>query len=160
MVGSIYDWTLNAPTNDVADAAINWAEFQNPDTVNNSARQMMARHAEVLRDATPTRTMGGVANIYTVALASNPTALVDGLVVYGYVNVTNTGVSTLAVSTALGTSFGAKPLRAKSSWATAFQSSERFPKGSSRRASRAHLTGGCATMALVAKSAPRSRASI
>ena len=45
-MADIYDWSVIAADNDDADAAINWMEGQFPDTVNNSARQMMARIAE------------------------------------------------------------------------------------------------------------------
>ena len=68
MVGSIYDWAVSPDSNQTADAAINWQEFQDPATVNNAARQMMARVSEWLKDIAPTRTStGAVANTYNVA---------------------------------------------------------------------------------------------
>lgn len=105
---SIYTWSVTPADNATADSAINWAEFQAPDTVNNSARQLMARVAETIKDLTPTRTSGGTGNAYTVTTSSSIAALVDGTVVYFYADKTSTGAATLAVN-----SFGAKPLRAK-----------------------------------------------
>ena len=54
MTGSIYDWAVSPDSNQTADAAINWQEFQDPPTVNNSAGQMMARVSEWLEDIAPT----------------------------------------------------------------------------------------------------------
>ncbi len=108
MTTSIYAWSTDAAANATADGSINWSEFQAPDTVNNSARQVMGRVAEVLKDFTPTRTSAGSGNAYTVSTTSAMTALVDGTVVYFYADKTNTGTSTLACN-----AFGAKPLRAK-----------------------------------------------
>jgi len=117
MAGSIYDWSTTPATNATADAAINWAEFQDPDTVNNSARQMMARQAEFLADTNATKTSTGTANTYAVTLASVPSSLVNGTIVYFLAHQSNTGAATLAVN-----SFGAKPLRAKK--ATALKNGE------------------------------------
>ena len=110
MAGSIYDWSTTPTTNATADAAINWAEFQDPDTVNNSARQMMARSAEFLADTNATKTSTGAANSFAVTLTSVPSSLVNGTIVYFIAHQGNSGAATLAVN-----SFGAKPLRAKKS---------------------------------------------
>ena len=112
MAGSIYDWSTTPATNATADAAINWAEFQDPDTVNNSARQMMARHAEYRADTNATITSTGAANTYAVTLTSVPTTLVNGTIVYFVAHQSNSGAATLAVN-----SFGAKPIRARRSTA-------------------------------------------
>lgn len=50
MAGSIYDWSTTAGTNASADGDINWTEGQLPSTVNDSARTMMKRVAEWVKD--------------------------------------------------------------------------------------------------------------
>lgn len=114
MTGSIYDWSTTASSNASADAEINWAEFQAPDTVNNSARQMMARLAEYRGDTAPIRASTGAANVYAVTSTSSPTALIDGQVVWFRAHQTNTASSTFALN-----SFGSAPLRAKTATALA-----------------------------------------
>lgn len=72
MTGSIYDWTIAPDANGTNDGDINWAEFQDPATVNNSARRMMGRLAEYLDDLAPIRTSTGASNVYQVTMASSP----------------------------------------------------------------------------------------
>jgi len=103
---SILNWSTTADDNATADGAINWAEFQNPDTVNDSARKVMARVAERIADLAPKRASTGAANTYAVTLTSTPAALTDGLEVAFVAHQDNSGASTLAVN-----SLGAKPLR-------------------------------------------------
>ena len=105
---SLYDWSTTPASNDLADSAINWLEFQDPATVNNSARQMMGRVAELRRDIAPTRTSTGSNNAYVVSTTSVPTSLVDGVIVYFYADKSNSGAATLAVN-----AFATYPLRAK-----------------------------------------------
>lgn len=50
MATGIGAWSTTAGDNDDADTNINWAEGQGPETVNNSARAMMAAEAVFLRD--------------------------------------------------------------------------------------------------------------
>lgn len=50
MATGIGAWSTTAADNDDADTNINWAEGQGPETVNNSARAMMAAQAVFLRD--------------------------------------------------------------------------------------------------------------
>ena len=50
MTDSIYSWSTTPATNATVDSQINWQENQAPDTVNNSARQEMARVAEFRSD--------------------------------------------------------------------------------------------------------------
>lgn len=108
MAGSIYDWSLTPATNATADGDINWQEFQDPATVNNSARQMMGRLAEFRRDIAPFRTSTGSSNAYAVTSSSSPVSLVDGTIVYFYADKTNSGAATLALN-----AFATYPLRAK-----------------------------------------------
>lgn len=105
----IYTWSLTAADNDDADSAINWAEFQDADTVNNSARQMMARVAEFRDDLMPTRTSSGSSNAYSVTSSGAPSALTANFVVWFVADKTNTGAATLTVD-----ALTSKPLRAKS----------------------------------------------
>lgn len=98
MAGSLYAWSTTAADNATADALINWAEFQDPSTVNNSARQLMGRVAEWRKDQTPTRTSSGAANVYAITIGSTPDALVDGLTVGFYPHQINTADCYLAVN--------------------------------------------------------------
>lgn len=108
---SIYDWSTTAADNDDADSGINWAEFQDPDTVNNSARQMMARQAALMKDWAPNKVSTGAANVYTVSSFTAPGGVdpPDGMTVGFIAHQTNAGASTLAVD-----SYGGRPLRAVS----------------------------------------------
>lgn len=105
---NIYTWSQTPASNDVADSGINWAEFQPPDTVNNSARAMMARVATFVADSMPTRTSAGTVNSYTVTSAAAPVALTANFLVWFIADKTNTGTATLTVN-----ALAAKPLRAK-----------------------------------------------
>lgn len=105
----IYTWSLTAADNDDADSAINWAEFQDADTVNNSARQMMARVAEFRDDLMPKRTSSGSSNAYIVTSAGAPASFSANFVVWFISDKTNTGAATLVVD-----ALSSKPLRAKS----------------------------------------------
>jgi hypothetical protein len=59
-------WSTTALTNAGADSAINWAENQDPASVNNSARSMMAAEAKHLDDVGGALVAGGTANALTV----------------------------------------------------------------------------------------------
>lgn len=110
----IYTWSTSAADNDDADPGINWAEFQDPDTVNNSARVMMARVASWRDDFLPKRTSAGSNNAYTVTAASAPSAYSSDFLVWFIADKTNSGAATLAPN-----ALAAKPLRAKSGTALA-----------------------------------------
>ncbi len=58
-------WSTTAATNSTADAGINWAEGQDPATVNNSARGMMAGRAKARLDQGGGLSAGGTANALT-----------------------------------------------------------------------------------------------
>jgi len=62
---SVYDWSTTALTNTTADSAINWQEGQGANTVNNSARAMMAAIAAYLRQTNGSVSSGGTGNNYT-----------------------------------------------------------------------------------------------
>lgn len=109
MVDSIRSWSTTASNNATADGSINWQENQAPDTVNNSARAMMARLAELVGDTSPLRISGGSSATYTVTATSSPTTLPDGFQVTFYADRDCPGPSFLSVN-----SYGAIPLRGKS----------------------------------------------
>jgi hypothetical protein len=106
---SIYDWSQTPIENEASDGEINWNENQDPGTVNNSARAMMARIRAHIADITPSRASMGSANIYAINIASAPSSLVDGLTVAFRAHQANTGSSILQVN-----SFGSIPLRSVS----------------------------------------------
>ncbi len=59
-------WSTTAATNSNVDTGINWAEGQDPATVNNSARGMMAARAKARLDLGGGLAAGGTANALTV----------------------------------------------------------------------------------------------
>lgn len=91
------DWSLTAADNANSDAGINWAELQNPDTVNNSSRQEMARVAQFYRNMRGALVTGGAANAYTVSVTSEPTALSKGWIALVKFVDAATGASTFKV---------------------------------------------------------------
>jgi hypothetical protein len=111
-VADIYDWSTTAADNDDADATINWAEAQTPGSVNNSARAMMKRVAELLDDIGGVGTVGGTADAITLTSAIG--ALAAGKVVAFKAGGANTGAATLNVN-----SLGAKAIRHKGDTALA-----------------------------------------
>ncbi|MER9159090.1 hypothetical protein [Mesorhizobium sp. M0778] len=105
-MSSIWDWSKVAAGNATADSAVNWQEGQPPSTVNGSARQMMARNAELLGDIGGALTAGGSANVLTVTANSAFTAYADGLILALRGATDNTAAATLNVN-----SIGAKSIR-------------------------------------------------
>jgi microcystin-dependent protein len=104
---NVYEWSTTAATNATADGAINWAENQLPGTVNGSARSMMAAFAKFLADINGTLSTGGSSNAYTIASPNTTySALASGIVIGFKANHTNTGASTLNLS-----SLGAKDIK-------------------------------------------------
>ena len=103
---SIFAWDSTASENDDADSTINWPEGQNPSTVNNSARAMMARVSDFIGDLLELKTTGGSSTAYTVTATQSPASLPNGFTVYLLPHATNTGTCTLNVN-----SLGAKALR-------------------------------------------------
>lgn len=97
-MASIYDWSLTAADNATADADINWQENQPPDTVNNSARQMMTRVAELLDDLGAVADSTGSGNTYAVTAQSGITAYARGITISFKADKTNTGAATLNVN--------------------------------------------------------------
>ncbi len=96
-MGSVYDWSKAAAANATADAQINWQEQQAPGTVNDSARQMMARLAELRDDlggintGGAVNTTGGAANAYTLTANSLWTTFGAGRIVSCRLHAASTG---------------------------------------------------------------------
>lgn len=80
-MSSIYDWSTTAASNGNSDASINLAEGMPPSAMNDSARQMMGREAEILKDLGGGIAAGGTANALTLTAASAFTTLADGRIV-------------------------------------------------------------------------------
>lgn len=97
-MGSIYDWSVTPFDNQNSDVNINWLEGQPTDTVNNSARAMMARQAEWMRDLGGTITTGGTANALTATLNSRFTQLATGRMAVLKASLSNTGAATLNIN--------------------------------------------------------------
>ncbi len=108
-MSSIFDWSLTAANNANSDSAINWQEGQLPSSVNNSARQMMTRVAEFLKDFGGTVTAGGSANAITITANSPFSAYATGQVIAFKASATNTGAVTANVN-----SIGSKAIRKSS----------------------------------------------
>ncbi len=109
MTDTIFAWSQTAASNANADASINWAEFQNPDTVNDSARQMMKRVADLLASSAPKQTSTGTATAYVVTSPAAGATLRDGESVTFIPHLSNTTACTLQVA-----GRAAKPWRPKS----------------------------------------------
>jgi hypothetical protein len=107
MQRSIYSWSKVASENDVADADIDWREGQFPDTVNDSARQMMGRNAEFRDDITGTLMASGMANAITLTANSAFTTLANGRMLTFRAAANNTGPVSLNVN-----GLGSKAVRA------------------------------------------------
>jgi hypothetical protein len=102
-----YGWSTTASNNATADSTISWAEFQDPSTVNDSARAMMARIAEWRKDVAPTRSSTGSGNAYAVTSeAADAAGYRDGEIVTFIADRANTSSCTLNVNAR-----GAKPFR-------------------------------------------------
>lgn len=95
----IGEWSLVAADNGDIDTGINWEELQPPDSVNNSARAMMARLAQAYQNMRGGIVTGGVADAYTVAVTSEPTSLAIGWVGLVKFHAANTGASTFKIGT-------------------------------------------------------------
>jgi len=106
---SIFAWSTTASDNDDADSTINWSEGQNPSTVNNSARAVMARVSEFLSDITSAKTTAGTGAAYTVTATQQPASLPDGFTLLILPHADNTGTCTINVN-----GLGAKALRSTS----------------------------------------------
>jgi hypothetical protein len=106
MAASIWDWSKVAGSNGNADSGIDFTEGQTPGSLNDSARQLMARVAELRDDITGTITAGGTANALTVTANSGFTIYANGRMVAFIAASDNTSSATLNVN-----GIGAKSVR-------------------------------------------------
>lgn len=97
-MSSIYDWTVDPGDNGSADADINWSEGMPPSAVNNSARQMMGRVAEYVKDTGGAIAAGGTANAITLTSSSAITAYADGQRFTFRATATNTGATMVNIN--------------------------------------------------------------
>jgi len=105
MADSIYDLSTTAGSNTNV-GGMNWAEGQDPGTVNDSARQFAALIAQILGDLGGALSAGGTANGLTVTANSAFTTLADGRLVSFRATASNSGAATLNVN-----GIGAKSIR-------------------------------------------------
>src|SRR5690606_14780309 len=98
MASSIYDWSTDPASNATADEDINWAEGMPPSGVNNSARQMMGRVAEYIKDIGGILESSGTANSITLTANSAITTYTNGLRFTFRAGATNNGAATLNVN--------------------------------------------------------------
>lgn len=101
MAATIYDWSTTAGNNATADADINWSEGQFPSTVNDSARQMMGRQAEWLKD-NGVIAAAGTANAIALTATANTTSPVHGMTLAFRAAATNTATATLSINGGAG----------------------------------------------------------
>lgn len=106
-MGSIWDWSTTASNNGASDSGINFAEGMAAAAVNNSARALMARVAELLADAGGTVSTTGSSNAYLLTSTAGVTAYTDGQIFGFTANFTNSSTATLNVR-----SLGAKTIYA------------------------------------------------
>lgn len=99
MVDSIYRWSLTASSNDAIDSIINWRENQLPSTVNDSARAMMQRIAELREDLTGSLVTTGTQPNYVLQTNAQFDTLTNGRFITVRIHATNAGgASTLNVN--------------------------------------------------------------
>lgn len=104
-MANIYSWNTDAAQNANSDSAIDWSEGMAPSGVNDSARFMMARIAELLTDLGGALEAAGSANAIAMTAESAFTAYDDGQIIAFRAVADNTGATTLNVN-----NVGAKPL--------------------------------------------------
>ncbi len=97
MAGNPYLWSTTAAANDSIDSDINWAEFQNPSTVNNSARALMAAVAGWRRDKQGELTATGT-NTLLLSSSIAYSTLTTGLEIGFSPSAANTLSATLQVN--------------------------------------------------------------
>ncbi len=105
-MSSIFDWSVTAINNQNSDSGINWLEGQLPGTVNGSARAIMGRVAEIVKDIGGALVAGGTANALTVTANSAFTTNVNGRFLAFRAASDNTAAATLNVN-----GIGAKSIR-------------------------------------------------
>ena len=99
MSNDFWDWSETTADNGSIDTEINFAEFQNPDTVNDSMRAVMRRITQWRKDLATTRSSTGSGNAYAVTSQTRAAgAYVDGETVAWIADRANTAAATLNVN--------------------------------------------------------------
>lgn len=106
MAGNIYQWSTTSAANGTADADVPWPEGMARRQVNDSARSLMGRVAEILGDMGGALSAGGTANGLTVTANSAFTTYENGRIVAFRATANNSGAATLSVN-----AIGAKAIR-------------------------------------------------
>ena len=91
-------WSRTAISNATADPDINWQEGQLANTINDSARAVMAALAAFRDDLAGLTVTAGTGNAYTAAVFSNIDAYRTGLAFWCKFDRANTGACTLSVN--------------------------------------------------------------
>lgn len=109
MASGLHIWSQTAADNGNADVNVNFAEGQAPSSVNDSARQVMAKIAEYRDDTAGSLTTGGTSTAYTLSANATFASLseLDGQCVVFKAHTTSGASPTLNVD-----SLGAKALHA------------------------------------------------
>jgi hypothetical protein len=104
---SVYEYATSEASNSTT-GGWNTAEGMDPSAVNDGMRVHKQNVSGYLKDQGAVNTVGGSANAITVTLAAAPVALVDGYRFTFNATAANTGNTTLNVTPAGGSAFGAK----------------------------------------------------
>lgn len=97
-MASIYDWSTTEASNATADSEINWAEGQDPGTVNNSAREMMRKLAVFRQMVSGELTTTGTTAAYVLTFNHAPSAYIQGFYVVFKAHLTCVADATLNVN--------------------------------------------------------------
>jgi len=97
-MSSIYDWSLDAAANANADPLINWAEGQPPGSVNDSARVMMQRIAQYVRDQGGILLADGTENALSLSLHAPVSLYQEGIMVRFRARFANNGAVTVNIN--------------------------------------------------------------
>lgn len=105
---AVYDYSTTAANNTEIDGVDSTGTTGLVKSGDNYARSMMAHAKGFALDLGSVNTVGGTADAITVTLSSAPSALVDGMRITINASAANTGATTLNVTPAGGSAFGAK----------------------------------------------------
>jgi hypothetical protein len=108
---AVYDYSTTAASNTDIDALDATGATGLVKSGDNYTRSLMSHLKAKANDDGAVNTVGGTGDAITVTLASNPTALVDGMRFSINAPGTNTGAVTIAVTNSGATSLGTKKVR-------------------------------------------------
>jgi hypothetical protein len=107
---AVYDYSTSPASNTDVDGVDATGATGLVKSGDNYTRSMMSHIKGFALDLGSANTVGGTADVITVTLASAPSALVDGMRFTFNASAANTGATTLNVTPAGGSAFGAKKL--------------------------------------------------